>query len=87
VLDVLPLHPRFPAYPRKVPLTLHPQQSAQVVTRIGAAVSGLGLEAASKPFPKALQPSTKIVYRFFRKSPGTAGVFFLRMSTFLLRKL
>ena len=86
MLDVLPFHPRFPAYPSKVPLTLHPQQSAQVVMSIGTAVSGLGLEAASKPFPNTVQPLAKIVYRFFRKSPGTAGVFFLRISAFLLRK-
>jgi hypothetical protein len=83
VLDVLPFHPHFPAYPAKVPLTLHPQQSAQVVTSIGAAISGFGLEAASKPFPNAVQPLAKIVYR---KSPGTARVFFLRISVFLLRK-
>jgi hypothetical protein len=57
------------------------------VTRIGAAISGLGLEAAAKPFPKALQPLAKIVYRCFRKSPGTAGVFFLRISAFLTKKI
>jgi hypothetical protein len=86
VLNVLPFHPGFLAYPSKVPLTLHPQQSAQVVTSIGTAVSGLGLEAASKPFPKAVQPLAKIVYRFVRKSPATAGIFSLRISVFLLRK-
>jgi hypothetical protein len=72
VLDILPFHPGFPAYPAKMPLTLHPQHSAQVVTSLGAAVSGLALEAASKSFPKALQPLAKIVYRFVWKSPGTA---------------
>jgi hypothetical protein len=80
VLDVLPFHPGFPAYPSKVSLTFHPQPSVQVVTRIGTAVSGLGLEAASKPFPNTVQPLAQIVYRCFRKSPGTAGVFFLPIS-------
>jgi hypothetical protein len=27
------------------------------------------------------------VYRYFRKSPGTAGVFFLRISVFLLTQV
>jgi hypothetical protein len=79
VLDVLPSHPGFPAYPAKVPLTLHPQHSAQVVTSIGTALSGLGLEAASKPFPNTVQPLAKIVYRFVRKSPETAGIFIGRL--------
>jgi hypothetical protein len=83
VLDVLPFHSGFPAYPAKVPLTLHPQLPTQGVPSIATAVSGLGLEAASKSFPKhpvfmgaGPQPLAKTCTAAFGNPQEQPGSFF-----------
>jgi hypothetical protein len=66
-----------------VSVSLHAQQSAQIMVRVGAGVSGLGLETASVAVPKVIQPLPQRVDRFGPKTPPTPQLFFVIIIIFL----
>jgi hypothetical protein len=77
MLDVLPFYTRLSAYSAIVSVPLHAQQPAQIMPRVGAAVSGLGLETASVALPKIMQPLPQRVDRLGHKTPSTPQCFFV----------
>jgi hypothetical protein len=54
VLEVLLFDTRFSRYSAIVAIPLHAQQPAQIMPRIDAAVSGLGLKTAPVAIPKVM---------------------------------
>jgi hypothetical protein len=87
VLEVLPSDTRLPAYAAIVSVPLHAQQPAQIRVRIGAAVSGLGLETAPVASPNVMQPLTQRMNRLGHQSPPTPQRFFVIISTFLQKTI
>jgi hypothetical protein len=87
VLAVLPSDTRLPAYAAIVSVPLHAQQPAQIRVRIGAAVSGLGLETAPVASPNVMQPLTQRMNRLGHQSPPTPQRFFVIISTFLQKTI
>jgi hypothetical protein len=77
MLEVLPFDTRLAPYSAIVSVLLHAQQPAQVMPRVGAAISGLGLETAPVAIPTVMQPLSQRVDRFGRKTPPTPQLFFV----------
>jgi hypothetical protein len=75
VLESLAVDGFLSAYPGKVAVGCHAQQSAQVVIGVLTGVPRLGLEAAAKALSDSVHPLTQLFHRFARQTPRTAQVF------------
>jgi hypothetical protein len=77
VVEVLSFNARLAAYSAIMSVPLPAPQPAQVMPRVGAGVSGLGLETAPVAAPTLMQPLPQRVDRLGHKTPPMPQLFFV----------